>query len=190
MGCVPSLSLSGNHSTLSRLRNAGEESGFYGAVEGWISPATHSGSIGGRTPPPTVRSGGLCSPAFRKVGSLLNFDKQLGVLHRRHSHWPGRKRSVVRTTACLAIWLLKTTATRMRDRKPVERSGVADPISERWGRPYITYVEVCLGHICVAVVVCGEEMCSSTFCLVTVVRQVAELVEVHQPIGKCFPVLQ
>ena len=72
----------------------------------------------------------------------------------------------------------------MRDRKPVERSGVADPISERWGRPYITYVEVCLGHICVAVVVCWEEMCSSAFSPVTVVRQT------HQPIGKCFLVLQ
>ena len=63
----------------------------------------------------------------------------------------------------------------MRDRKPVERSGVADPISERWGRQHITHVEVRQGHICVAVVVCGEEMCSSTFCLVTVVRQA------HQP---------
>ena len=75
----------------------------------------------------------------------------------------------------------------MRDRKSVERSGVADPISERWGRPYITYVEVCLGHICVAVVVCGKEMCSSPFCPVTMVRQD------HQPIEmtvcKCFPVL-
>lgn len=33
----------------------------------------------------------------------------------------------------------------MCDRKSVERSGVAYPISDRWGRPYITYVEVCLG---------------------------------------------
>ena len=151
--------------------------GSTGLWRGGFRQLPPSGSIGGRTPPPTVRSGGFCSPAFRKVGSLWNLDKQLGVLHRRHSHWPGRKRSVVRTTACLAIWLLKTTATRMRDRKSVERSGVADPISERWGRPYITYVEVCLGHICVAVVVCGEEMWSSTFCLVTVVRQAC------QPIG-------
>ena len=54
----------------------------------------------------------------------------------------------------------------MRDRKSVERSGVADPIPERWGRPYITYVEVCLGHICVAVVAYEEEMYSSPFCLV------------------------
>ena len=41
----------------------------------------------------------------------------------------------------------------MRNRKSVERSGVADPISERWGWQHLTYVEVCLGHICVAVVV-------------------------------------
>ena len=108
---------------------------------------------------------------------LWNLDKQLGVLHRRHSHWPGRKRSVVRTMACLAIWLLKTTATRMRDRKSVERSGVADPISERWGRPYITYVEVCLRHICVAVVVCGEEMYSSPFCPVGALRWLVSYVE-------------
>ena len=60
--------------SLSRLRNAGEESGFYGAVEGWIPPATPSGSIGGRTPLPTVRSEGLRSPAFRKVGWLVRFD--------------------------------------------------------------------------------------------------------------------
>ena len=71
----------------------------------------------------------------------------------------------------------------MRDRKSVERSGVADPISERWGRQHLTHVEVCLGHICVAVVVCGEEMYSGAFSPVTVVRQAC------QPIGKCFPVL-
>ena len=46
----------------------------------------------------------------------------------------------------------------MRDRKSVERSGVADPISERWGRQHLTYVEVCLGHICVAAVVCGRDV--------------------------------
>ena len=40
----------------------------------------------------------------------------------------------------------------MRNRRSVERSGVADPVSERVGRQYITYVEVCLGHIYVAVV--------------------------------------
>ena len=59
--------------SLSRLRNAGEEPSFYGAVEGWGSPATPSGSIGGRTPLPTVRSEGLRSPAFRKVGWLVRY---------------------------------------------------------------------------------------------------------------------
>ena len=41
----------------------------------------------------------------------------------------------------------------MCGRKPVECSGVADPISAKCDQPHITRAEACLGHICVAVVV-------------------------------------
>ena len=157
---------------MSGLRNAGEESGFYGAVEGWIPPATPSGSIGGRTPPPTVRSEGLCSPAFRKVGSLWNLDKQLGVLHRRHSHWPGRKRSVVRTTACLAIWLLKTTATRNRCRFQILFKSVNRQILLRKSfnnstmiisHPFLPYRFHCLNQNCEKLILRGKIFRDTSF---------------------------
>ena len=48
---------------------------------------------------------------------------------------------------------LKTTATRICHRKPVEHPGVADPITTRQGRPHVTYVEACLEYLCVAEVV-------------------------------------
>lgn len=49
---------------------------------------------------------------------------------------------------------LKTTATRMCNRRPTERSGVADPIFARRDQPHITRAEACQGQICVAMVVC------------------------------------
>ena len=141
-------------------------------MEGWIPPATPSGSIGGRTPPPTVRSEGLCSPAFRKVGSLWNLDKQLGVLHRRHSHWPGRKRSVVRTTACLAIWLLKTTATRNRCRFQILFKSVNRQILLRKSfnnstmiisHPFLPYRFHCLNQNCEKLILRGKILRDTPF---------------------------
>ena len=73
--CRPDPFVEQNPKSLSRLLNAGEDYGFYDAVAGWVSPATTSGSVGGRIPLPTVRSEGACSPAFRKIGRSALFGR-------------------------------------------------------------------------------------------------------------------